>query len=179
VVMFGAGAANICTLRLLIAAGVDPAKVIMLDSRGTLHRGRRELEQSHPEKWAICLQTNGKGIAGGPEEAFREPMCSLLSLGRVPAPWPRVVASMADEAIVFACANPIPEIWPWEAKEAGAKIVSTGRSDFPNQVNNSLGFPAIFRGVLDVQATTITDGMCWWSALPTTSRRLRFRKRGY
>jgi len=70
------------------------------------------------------------------------------------------IESMAADAIVFACANPIPEIWPWEALEAGAKIVSTGRSDFPNQVNNSLGFPAIFRGVLDVQATTITDTMC-------------------
>jgi malate dehydrogenase (oxaloacetate-decarboxylating) len=67
---------------------------------------------------------------------------------------------MADNAIVFACANPIPEIWPWEAKEAGARIVATGRSDFPNQVNNSLGFPAIFRGVLDVRAKTVTDDMC-------------------
>jgi malate dehydrogenase (oxaloacetate-decarboxylating) len=62
--------------------------------------------------------------------------------------------------IVFACANPVPEIWPWEAKEAGARIVATGRSDFPNQVNNSLGFPGIFRGVIDVAATTITDEMC-------------------
>ncbi len=70
------------------------------------------------------------------------------------------VESMADQAIVFACANPIPEIWPWDAQEAGAKIVSTGRSDFPNQVNNSLGFPAIFRGVLDVQASGISDTMC-------------------
>ena len=67
---------------------------------------------------------------------------------------------MADNAIVFACANPIPEIWPWEAKEAGVRIVATGRSDFPNQVNNSLGFPAIFRGVLDVRAKTVTDDMC-------------------
>jgi len=67
---------------------------------------------------------------------------------------------MADDAIVFACANPIPEIWPWEAKEAGARIVATGRSDFPNQVNNSLAFPGIFRGVLDVRARTITDEMC-------------------
>jgi malate dehydrogenase (oxaloacetate-decarboxylating) len=67
---------------------------------------------------------------------------------------------MARDAIVFACANPVPEIWPWEAEEAGARIVATGRSDFPNQVNNSLGFPAIFRGVLDVRATTITDEMC-------------------
>jgi malate dehydrogenase (oxaloacetate-decarboxylating) len=67
---------------------------------------------------------------------------------------------MAKEAILFVCANPIPEIWPWEAKEAGARIVATGRSDFPNQVNNSLGFPGIFRGTLDVMAFTITDEMC-------------------
>jgi malate dehydrogenase (oxaloacetate-decarboxylating) len=67
---------------------------------------------------------------------------------------------MADKSIIFACANPIPEIWPWEAREAGAYIVATGRSDFPNQVNNSLGFPAIFRGVLDVKAKTVTDDMC-------------------
>jgi malate dehydrogenase (oxaloacetate-decarboxylating) len=67
---------------------------------------------------------------------------------------------MAKNSIVFACANPIPEIWPWEAKEAGARIIATGRSDFPNQVNNSLGFPAIFRGVLDVRAKTVTDDMC-------------------
>jgi malate dehydrogenase (oxaloacetate-decarboxylating) len=72
---------------------------------------------------------------------------------------PAWVASMAKDSIVFACANPVPEIWPWEAKEAGARIVATGRSDFPNQVNNSLGFPGIFRGVLDVGASTITDEM--------------------
>ncbi len=67
---------------------------------------------------------------------------------------------MADNAIVFVCANPIPEMWPWDTKEAGARIVATGRSDFPNQVNNSVGFPAIFRGTLDVMAKTITDEMC-------------------
>jgi malate dehydrogenase (oxaloacetate-decarboxylating) len=67
---------------------------------------------------------------------------------------------MAKDAIIFACANPIPEIWPWEAEEAGARIVATGRSDFPNQVNNSIGFPGIFRGTLDVRAKTITDEMC-------------------
>jgi malate dehydrogenase (oxaloacetate-decarboxylating) len=72
---------------------------------------------------------------------------------------PEWVSAMNEDAVVFPAANPIPEIWPWEAKEAGARIVGTGRSDFPNQVNNSLGFPAIFRGVLDVQATTITDEM--------------------
>ncbi len=67
---------------------------------------------------------------------------------------------MAKDAIAFICANPIPEIWPWEAKEAGVRIVATGRSDFPNQVNNSIGFPGIFRGALDVKARTITDEMC-------------------
>ena len=66
---------------------------------------------------------------------------------------------MANRAIVFACANPVPEIWPWEAKEAGARVVATGRSDFPNQVNNSLAFPAVFRGALDVQASSLTDEM--------------------
>src|SRR5439155_1568450 len=69
-------------------------------------------------------------------------------------------ASMADDAILFVIANPVPEIWPWEAAEAGARIIATGRSDFPNQVNNSLGFPGIFRGTLDVRAKTITDEMC-------------------
>ena len=67
---------------------------------------------------------------------------------------------MADNAIVFVCSNPTPEMWPWDAKEAGARIVATGRSDFPNQVNNSVGFPAIFRGTLDVMARVITDEMC-------------------
>lgn len=70
------------------------------------------------------------------------------------------ISRMANNSIVFVCANPVPEIWPWEAKEAGARIVATGRSDFPNQVNNSLGFPGIFRGTLDVRAKSITDEMC-------------------
>src|SRR3970282_2554743 len=73
---------------------------------------------------------------------------------------PEWVARMNKDAILFACANPVPEIWPWEAKEAGAAVVATGRSDFPNQVNNSLGFPGIFRGTLDVRARKITDEMC-------------------
>ena len=71
---------------------------------------------------------------------------------------------MAKDSIVFACANPVPEIWPWEAKDAGAAVIATGRSDFPNQVNNSLGFPGIFRGTLDVRARTITDEMCYAAA---------------
>lgn len=159
-VMIGAGAANLCTIRLLMAAGVDPEKVIMVDSKGTLHKGRTDL-QGHRLKWEICQKTNAAGIVGGAAEACRgaDAVIALSKPGpdTVKKEW---VASMAKDAIVFACANPTPEIWPWEAKEAGAAIVATGRSDFPNQVNNSLGFPALFRGVLDVQATTISDSMC-------------------
>lgn len=160
-VMIGAGAANLCSLRLLIAAGVDPAKVIIVDSKGTLHRERTELKTGHPLKWEMCQKTNGAGLVGGAADALKGAdvviALSKPGPGTVKKGW---IASMARDAIVFACANPIPEIWPWEAKEAGAAIVSTGRSDFPNQVNNSLGFPAVFRGVLDVQASAITDGIC-------------------
>ena len=83
--------------------------------------------------------------------------CSKPGPGTIRKEW---VRKMADNAILFACANPVPEIWPWEAKDAGVRIVATGRSDFPNQVNNSLGFPGISRGALDVRAKFITDEMC-------------------
>jgi len=160
-VLIGAGAANVCTVRLLIAAGMDPEKIIMIDSAGALHKGRTELKDKHPIKWDLAQKTNGAQVTGGADEACKDADV-LIGLSK-PGPdtikkeW---VESMAKDAIVFACANPIPEIWPWDAQEAGAKIVSTGRSDFPNQVNNSLGFPAIFRGVLDVQASGISDTMC-------------------
>ena len=161
IVLVGAGAANICTSRLLISAGVDPQKIIVVDSKGTLHKGRTELKEEHPAKWDLAQKTNLGGVVGGVAEACKgaDVMIGLSKPGpdTIKKEW---VESMAEDAIVFACANPIPEIWPWEAQEAGAKIVSTGRSDFPNQVNNSLGFPAIFRGVLDVQATGISDTMC-------------------
>lgn len=161
IVMLGAGAANICTIRLLIAAGADPKKVIMIDSKGILHKGRTELKEQHPVKWELAQITNGEGLTTDAADACKgaDVLIGLSKPGpdTVKKEW---VQSMAEDSIVFACANPIPEIWPWEAQEAGAKIVSTGRSDFPNQVNNSLGFPAIFRGVLDVQATGISDTMC-------------------
>lgn len=161
VAMVGAGAANICTARVLIAGGVKPGNIIMCDSKGTLHPGRAELSRQFKEKWEMCLKTNAERRVGGVAEAM-EGADVVIALSR---PGPDVikkewVARMARDAILFACANPIPEIWPWEAKEAGARIVATGRSDFPNQVNNSLGFPAIFRGALDVRAKTITDEMC-------------------
>jgi len=161
VAMIGAGAANIAVSRVMIAAGVNPGNIIMVDSKGTLHPGRTELKEKFPEKWNMCLKSNKEGRTGGMREALKG-ADACLSMSR-PGPGvitPDMIRLMNDDAIVFACANPIPEIWPWEAKEGGARIVATGRSDFPNQVNNSLGFPGIFRGTLDAKARTITDEMC-------------------
>jgi malate dehydrogenase (oxaloacetate-decarboxylating) len=109
----------------------------------------------------MCVNANDEQVEGGIREAATG--ADILIAASRPGPGtisPDDIRVMADDAIVFATANPIPEIWPWEAQEAGARIVATGRSDFPNQINNSLGFPGIFRGALDVQAYTITDDMC-------------------
>jgi malate dehydrogenase (oxaloacetate-decarboxylating) len=161
VTLIGAGASNIRTARLMMVAGVDANRLIMVDSQGILHSGRAELQETYPQKWEIAQVTNAEGRTGG----IREALVGADVVVALSRPGPGVfgvedVRGMADDPIVFACANPIPEIWPWEAAEAGARVVATGRSDFPNQVNNSLGFPGIFRGVLDVRATTITDEMC-------------------
>ncbi|MDD9937274.1 MAG: NADP-dependent malic enzyme [Myxococcales bacterium] len=163
IAMIGMGAANVATYRLFKAAGVDPAGITACDSRGTLHAGRGDLERALPEeqaKWQVCIETNPVRIEGGVEEALSgADVCVAFSS---PGPMqirPEWIGTMARDAVVIAGANPVPEIWPWVAKEAGARIVATGRSDFPNQVNNSLGFPGIFRGVLDVRARTITDSM--------------------
>jgi malate dehydrogenase (oxaloacetate-decarboxylating) len=161
ITMLGSGAANIATARLIIAAGVDPAKMIMVDTKGTLNKSRTELQKDFKEKWHFCQITNAEQRKGGIAEAM-EGADALIALAKsgpdvIKKEW---IKKMAKDPIVFACANPIPEIYPWEAMEGGAKIMATGRSDFPNQVNNSLGFPAIFRGTLDVMATTITDEMC-------------------
>jgi malate dehydrogenase (oxaloacetate-decarboxylating) len=158
--MIGAGAANIAISRILFAAGVKPENVIMVDSKGILNKNRIDIKE-HKQKWNMCRITNPENVEGGIPEAM-EGSDVLISLSKsgpdvIKGEW---VENMADNPIVFACANPIPEIWPWEAKKAGARIVATGRSDFPNQVNNSLGFPGIFRGALDVRAKTITDEMC-------------------
>jgi malate dehydrogenase (oxaloacetate-decarboxylating) len=161
IAMLGAGASNLSIARLLMAAGATPGNIIVCDSKGTLHRGRTELKEQYAQKWEMCLKTNKGGVQGGGAEATRG--ADVLIALSTPGPGtvkPEWVAEMAGDAVVFACANPVPEIWPWEAKEAGARIVATGRSDFPNQINNSLGFPGIFRGTLDVRATTITDEMC-------------------
>jgi malate dehydrogenase (oxaloacetate-decarboxylating) len=177
ITVMGSGAANVATTRLLIAAGIRPGQLIVVDSRGILHQERHDVEAVKGEfvdKWHLCQTTNADGRRGGPEIAFRGSDV-VIALAQ-PGPGtikPEWVRSMAKDAIVFACANPIPEIWPWEAEEAGAAVVATGRSDFPNQVNNSLVFPAVFRGALDVRARTITDEMCLAAAneLALTARR--------
>jgi malate dehydrogenase (oxaloacetate-decarboxylating) len=163
IAIIGTGAANVATLRLLLASGAKFGHVYACDSQGLLHPEREDIAQRKIEfadKWRICLHSNAEGKRGGPAEAMAgADVCIAASKPGPGTIQPAWVAGMAEDAIVFPCANPIPEIWPWEAKEAGARIVGTGRSDFPNQINNSLGFPAIFRGVLDVRATTITDEM--------------------
>ncbi len=163
VALIGVGSANIATLRLLLASGVPFGNVVACDSSGILHRERQDIEARKTEfvdKWRICRQSNVKGRRGHVADALRgADVCIAASKPGPGTIQPEWVENMAEDAILFACANPIPEIWPWEARAAGARIVGTGRSDFSNQINNSLGFPAIFRGVLDVRATTISDGM--------------------
>jgi len=164
IAMVGAGAANVAIARLLITAGAKPGNIVVVDSRGILHRDRGDretLQAKYKEKWHLCEITNKAGIKGDIPESM-EGADVLLSAsktgpGTIQKEW---ISHMAKDSIVFAMANPVPEIWPWEAKEAGARIVATGRSDFPNQVNNSLGFPGIFRGALDIRAISITDEMC-------------------
>ncbi len=159
--MIGAGAANVALARLLILTGAKPGNLILVDSRGTLHKNRTDLERISPKKWELCKITNSEGIEGNIEATFNgADACIALSKPGPGVISKEMVMKMNDNAIVFACANPIPEIWPWEAEEAGAAVVATGRSDFPNQLNNSLGFPGIFRGTIDVRAKTITDQMC-------------------
>jgi len=161
ITMVGIGAANVCITKMIIKAGADPKKFIVVDSKGILNRKRDDIKPTHKEKLEFCNITNAENRDGGIEEAIKgqDVVIALSKPGpdTIKKEW---ISQMADDAIVFVCANPIPEIWPWEAKEAGARVVATGRSDFPNQVNNSVGFPAIFRGTLDVMARTITDEMC-------------------
>ena len=162
ITLIGAGAANIRTAYVLIRWGMKPGNIIMVDTKGIIYAGRKDLsKEEDPWKYELAQMTNAESRTGDITEAFKAVdaivAASKPGPGTIRKEW---IATMADDAIVFACANPIPEIWPWEAKEAGARIIATGRSDFPNQVNNSLGFPAIFRGVLDVKAKTVTDDMC-------------------
>lgn len=164
----GTGASNVACSRLIFGWGGDPQKCFMVDSKGILGPHRKDLElrkAEYVDKWRLSNITNAEGRQGGIGEAM-EGVDVVIALSK-PGPntiKPEWIERMNEKAIVFACANPVPEIWPWEAKQAGAAIVATGRSDFPNQVNNSLGFPGIFRGALDVRARTITDEMCFSAA---------------
>lgn len=164
IAFIGAGASNTAAARLAFSAGVDPSRCCVVDRGGILGRHRTDLHQQRSEfaaKWHLCEITNREGRTGGPAEAIDGMdvviACSTPGPGTIRPEW---LKRMRDGAIVFACANPVPEVWPWEAAEVGVAVFATGRSDFPNQVNNSLCFPGLFRGVLDVRATTITDGMC-------------------
>ncbi len=162
ITLVGSGAANIRTAYVLMRWGVRQGNIILADSKGVIHRGRSDIiKEEDPWKYDIAQKTNGEGRTGEIAEAFK----TVDAVVAASKPGPNTIKkewikTMAQDSIVFACANPIPEIWPWDAEEAGARIIATGRSDFPNQVNNSLGFPGIFRGVLDVKAKTVTDDMC-------------------
>jgi malate dehydrogenase (oxaloacetate-decarboxylating) len=168
IAFIGTGASNVACSRLIFGWGADPAKCFMVDSKGILGMHRADLEKRKAEyvdKWKLCNITNDEGREGNIPDAMKgADVVIALSKSGPGVILPEWIKAMADDSIVFACANPVPEIWPWEAVEAGAAVVATGRSDFPNQVNNSLGFPGIFRGTLDVRARTITDEMCFAAA---------------
>ena len=161
IVLLGAGAANSTAARLILKDGGDPEKMIVFDSKGGLHKGREDVraDTAYYRKWEICEQTNPGRIE---TEAEALKGADVIIAASKPGPdtiKPEWIASMAPKSIVFACANPVPEIYPYAAKEAGAFVVATGRGDFPNQVNNSIGFPGILKGALLVRARKITDEM--------------------
>ena len=161
IVLYGAGASNTTIARLILQAGGDPARMILFDTRGTLRSDREDIKADPRfyRKWELCEKTNPDKI-NDIEKAVKGADV-LISLSK-PGPnvvKPEWIRSMGTKPIVFACANPVPEIYPYAAKEAGAYIVATGRGDFPNQVNNSLGFPGILKGALVVRSRKITDEM--------------------
>ena len=151
-VVNGAGASGIACAEFYIAAGADPEKLIMCDSKGVIYEGREE--RMTERKKTLANRTKARTL----EEALQNADVFLgLSTGNCVTP--QMAESMADDAIVFAMANPEPEIYPQDARSAGARVVGTGRTDFPNQVNNVLGFPGIFRGALDVSAADVNEPM--------------------
>ncbi|MGD9491884.1 MAG: NADP-dependent malic enzyme [Bacteroidales bacterium] len=160
-VLFGAGASNTTIARLLITDGANPVNIIIFDSKGSLNKTRKDIESDTRfyRKWELCCSTNPQ-CTSTMEEAMNgaDVLISLSTPGpeTIKQDW---IRRMAPKSIVFVCANPVPEIYPYAAKEAGAFIVATGRGDFPNQVNNSIGFPGILKGALMVRARKITDNM--------------------
>lgn len=161
IVFYGAGASNATIARLIILAGADPKNLIVFDSRGGLHADRSDIESDKRfyRKWELCQKTNPNKVNDIARAMEGADVLIALSKPGPDVVKPEWIKSMAEKPIVFACANPVPEIYPYAAKEAGAYIVATGRGDFPNQVNNSLGFPGILKGALLVRAKKITDQM--------------------
>jgi len=154
VVVNGAGASAIAVLKFIMSAGVKNA--ILCDSKGTIYKGRKENMNSVKEEMAKI--TNQDKMKGTLADAIKGADV-FLGLSVAGALKPEMVKTMASDSIIFAMANPTPEIMPDEAKAVGARIIATGRSDFPNQVNNCLGFPAIFKGALKVRASQINEEM--------------------
>jgi malate dehydrogenase (oxaloacetate-decarboxylating) len=161
IVMYGAGASNTTIARLIIMAGGDPEKMILFDTKGTLHKGRDDIkaDKAFYRKWELCEKTNPGRVDDIVKALTGADVLIALSKPGPNTIKPEWIKAMGTKPIVFACANPVPEIYPYAAKEAGAYIVATGRGDFPNQVNNSMGFPGILKGALLVRARKITDDM--------------------
>lgn len=161
VVLYGAGASNTTIASFLLQSGLDPDKLVLFDSRGGIHKSRSDLRDnpSKYKQWHLAKLSNPKCFDRMEEAMQNADVLIALSTpgpGTIKQEWIRL---MAPQAIVFCCANPVPEIYPHEAHEAGAFIVATGRGDFPNQINNSCGFPGILKGALMVRARKITDNM--------------------
>ncbi|WP_041395991.1 NAD(P)-dependent malic enzyme [Parasphaerochaeta coccoides] len=161
IVLLGSGASNSTIARLILADGGDPAKMVVFDTRGGLHADRKDIEadKRYYRKWELCQQTNPKKINDIAEALKGADVLIALSQPGPDTVKKEWIFGMAKDSIVFVCANPVPEIWPYAAHEAGAAIVATGRGDFPNQVNNSVCFPGILKGALIVRARKITDAM--------------------
>jgi malate dehydrogenase (oxaloacetate-decarboxylating) len=153
VVINGAGAAGIAVARMLLGLGVED--IVLCDRQGAIYEGREGLNE---EKAAIAAMTNRERRRGDLAAMLRGAHC-VIGLSVAGAITMDMLRGMEKDSIVFALANPVPEIWPVQALEVGALVVGTGRSDFPNQINNVLGFPGVFRGALDVRARAITEGM--------------------
>ncbi len=154
VVINGAGAASISISRLLLSAGLKD--LTLCDRNGAIYEGRKE--GMNPVKEELALVTNKDKIRGSLSDVIKgaDVFIGVSAPGAVSV---EMVKSMAKDAIVFACANPTPEIFPDEAQKGGAKVIATGRSDYPNQINNVLAFPGIFRGTFDVRASDINEEM--------------------
>lgn len=155
VVTSGAGAAGIAIIKLLIASGLDSKKVILCDRKGAIYKGREGLNKEKEEMAEITNQDCHKGTL----EDVLVGADVFLGISAPGCVTEEMVKSMNKDPIIFPMANPIPEIMPDLAYKAGAAVVGTGRSDFPNQINNVLAFPGIFRGALDVRASDINDAM--------------------